>query len=234
VHIDEGALAGAIGRLNQQEWSRMDVAGALTTVLGAMRSLFSVDGAGILLIDDQQALRHVASTDSSALVLEAVQETTGRGPCVSAVVDDQVIEVDDIGADGRWPDLAPVLMDNGIRGILGGPVHVAGAPIGSLNVYHRDARGWDSSDVAALLAFDKLVERLLAHAVLNARNEALVAQLERALASRISIDRAVGLLMGRLDLDAADAFERIRRSARTARRPVREVASEVLATGKLA
>ena len=233
MHIDEGALAGALGRLNQHEWTRMDVADSLSTILGAMRGLFSVDGAGILLLDDQQDLRHVASTDSSAQILEAVQETTGRGPCVSALIDDEVVEVDDIGADARWPDLSQVLIDNGIRGILGSPIHVAGTPIGSLNVYHRDARGWDSSDVAALLAFDKLVERLLADAVLNTRSEALVGQLEQALASRITIDRAVGLLMGLLDLDAPDAFERIRRSARSARRPVREVAVDVLATRKL-
>jgi AmiR/NasT family two-component response regulator len=34
------------------------------------------------------------------------------------------------------------------------------------------------------------------------------------------------------DLDAADAFERIRRSARSARRPAREVAVEILLTRK--
>jgi GAF domain-containing protein len=234
VHIDDAGLAEALGRLNQQEVHRMPVGEALHVVVDAMPGLFSVDGAGILMLDAHQDLRHVASTDESAQILEAVQEATGKGPCVAALVGDQVVEVEDIGADVRWPQLSPILVENGIRGILGVPIHVTGTPVGSLNVYHREKHGWDRSDIQAIVEFDRIVERLLSQAVLSARDEALVSQLEQALEARITIDRAVGMLMGIDDLDPADAFERIRRAARSARRPVREVASEVLATRKLA
>jgi len=233
VHIDDSAVAKAMGRLGQQELGSMSLADALGLVVGVMPDLFAVDGAGILLLDDRQVLRHVASTDGGAHILEALQETTGRGPCVSALVQEELIEVEDIGTDERWPELRPVLTDNGIRGILGVPVHVAGAPIGSLNVYHRESRGWDDSDLAALLAFDQLVERILASAVLTTRNEELVKQLEQALSTRVLVDRAVGMLMGLEDIDAAEAFERIRRAARSSRRPVHDVAGDVLAARKL-
>lgn len=233
MHIDDGALAGAVGRLSQQELSRMDLRNALDVIVGSMPHLFCVDGAGVLLLDDGQDLRHAASTDRGAQILEVLQETTGRGPCVSSLIGDEVIVVDDIADDERWPDLRPVLMENGIRGILGVPIHIAGVPIGSLNVYHREAYKWDSSDVNALLAFDRLVERLLSSAVLATRNEELVGQLEQALAARITIDRAVGVLMGLDDVDAPEAFERIRKSARSSRRPIREVAAEVLSVRKL-
>jgi GAF domain-containing protein len=233
VHIEDTVLAGAMGRLSQHELSRMGLRDALGVIVGAMPALFDVDGAGVLLLDDRQDLRHVASTDSGAQILEALQETTGRGPCVAALINDEVIMVDDVATDERWPELRPVLVENGIRGVLGVPVHVAGTAVGSLNVYHREAHDWDRSDVDALMAFDQVVERLLSTAVLSTRNEQLVSQLERALAARISIDRAVGMLMGMEDLDATEAFERIRRSARAARRPIREVAGEMLGTRKL-
>jgi GAF domain-containing protein len=233
VNIDELALTGALGRLSQQEFERMDMREALDIIVGSMPALFSVDGAGILLLDDQQDLRHVASTDKGAQVLEAVQETTGHGPCVTSLIDDTVVVVHDILEDERWPDLAKVLIPNGIRGVMGAPIHVAGAPIGSLNVYHRDPHGWDESDQAALLAFDRVAERILSHALLVQRNEGLVGQLTHALGARINIDRAVGILMAVEDLDATDAFERIRRTARSARRQVSDVATDIIATKKL-
>lgn len=233
MHIDDAALDAAMGRLAKQQFSRMGVRDAVELVVRSMPTLFSADGAGLLLLDDTQDLRHVASTDEGAHILEAVQETAGRGPCVSSLVDGEVVVVKDICTDERWPELRPVLVENGIRAIIGAPVHVAETPIGSLNVYRRDVYGWDRSDVAALLGFNQLLERVLANAVLNAKNEALVNQLELALSARVDIDRAVGLVMGVYDLEAAEAFERIRRSARASRRPVRELAQEILSTRKL-
>jgi GAF domain-containing protein len=233
MNIDEQALSGALGRLSQQELARMDMREALGVIVDSMPALFSVDGAGILLLDDEQDLRYVASTDQGAQVLEAVQETTGHGPCVTALFDDVVIVVDDIVEDERWPDLGALLVPNGIRGVMGAPIHVAGAPIGSLNVYHRDQRGWDASDQAALLAFDRVAERILSHALLVQRNEELVGQLTHALSSRVSIERAVGILMAVEDLDAPEAFERLRRSARSNRRRVADLANEVIAAKKL-
>lgn len=206
---------------------------ALDVIVDAMPALFAVDGAGILLLDDEQVLRYAASTDRGSEVLEAAQETTGHGPCVTALLDDVPVAVDDIVTDERWPDLREVLSNNGIRGVIGAPIHVAGTPIGSLNAYHRSPRRWDPSDQEAILAFDRVVERILTHAVLAQRNETTVGQLNLALTARITIDRAVGVLMGREDLDAADAFERLRRAARSSRRPLKDVAADVVAMRKL-
>jgi ANTAR domain len=52
--------------------------------------------------------------------------------------------------------------------------------------------------------------------------------LERALAGRIAVEQAKGVLSERLRVSVDDAFELMRRAARTSRRPVREVAAEVL------
>src|ERR1700757_623744 len=95
-HIDEATLAYAIGRLSQQELNRMGLASAFEAIVGAMPELFTVDGAGVLLLDDLQQLRYAASSDRGAQILEAVQETTGRGPCVSALVDNELVAVHDI------------------------------------------------------------------------------------------------------------------------------------------
>lgn len=55
-----------------------------------------------------------------------------------------------------------------------------------------------------------------------------VAQLQSALDSRVTIERAIGMLAERFSLPIGDAFELIRSAARTSRREVRSLAEELL------
>jgi hypothetical protein len=58
--------------------------------------------------------------------------------------------------------------------------------------------------------------------------ERTVAQLEHALAARVSTERAIGVLAERHATSARAAFESLRRDARSQGRPVAELAREVL------
>jgi AmiR/NasT family two-component response regulator len=68
---------------------------------------------------------------------------------------------------------------------------------------------------------------------LRSRVEELEAEnqnLRVALASRIVIEQAKGMLIERLELPAEDVFELLRSAARRARRPLHDVAAEILKT----
>jgi hypothetical protein len=58
--------------------------------------------------------------------------------------------------------------------------------------------------------------------------ERTVAQLEHALAARVSTERAIGVLAERYGTDCRAAFEALRRDARSQGRPVADLAREVL------
>lgn len=234
MHIEQAALERAMGRLASHDLTQLGLGAALGEIVAALPELFTVDGAGILLLDEEQALRYVASTDAGARLLEAVQESSGRGPCVESLVDNDLVQVDDLLTDRRWPDLSAVLVTNGIRSVLGIPLRLTGTAVGSLNVYRATAHNWDESDRRALGAFERLIERLLAEAIHSERREVLVTQLEHALAARVEIERAVGIVMATEQLDAPVAFEQIRRAARSRRKTVREIAAEVVAKRLLA
>ena len=60
--------------------------------------------------------------------------------------------------------------------------------------------------------------------------ERTVAQLEHALAARVSTERAIGVLAERHGTTPRSAFESLRREARSQGRPVHELAREVLGT----
>jgi AmiR/NasT family two-component response regulator len=76
------------------------------------------------------------------------------------------------------------------------------------------------------------IERLTLHAVLQGQKlvelEARVRQLQTALDSRLIIERANGILAERYDLSIDQAFALLRDAARTSRRPLRQLARDVV------
>jgi AmiR/NasT family two-component response regulator len=73
-----------------------------------------------------------------------------------------------------------------------------------------------------------LLEGLLRAALQARERKELAEQLQHALNSRVVIERAVGLLMGRQAIDAVTAFNQLRDNARRERRKVADVAAELL------
>jgi PAS domain-containing protein len=107
------------------------------------------------------------------------------------------------------------------------PVELDGGVIGTLDIYAREARDWDPSEVAALQAYAGLVASLLSAAVAAQGKGRLADQLEAALEHRWLIEQAKGVLMGRERLDAQAAFERLRGAARSSTRRLADVAKDV-------
>ena len=206
---------------------------ALERVMGAARGLFAVSGVGLMLVDDGGSLRYVLGSDPAAQALERAQEDLVEGPCVDSFVLAEHVRTDDLITDPRWPRLGARLAGAGVRAVLGVPTRLGGVPAGSLNVYRETPYAWDDSDEEAIGTYAGIVEGVLAGAVAARRGERIAAELQGALDRRVVIERAVGLLMARLDTDAVGAFGSLRRAARDSRRRVADVAEDVLAGAEL-
>jgi anti-anti-sigma factor len=228
AHIDPRALDESLDGLGALALGAATVEEGLERVLESTKRLFSVSGAGLMMTDTRSTLRYVVASDAPARALEAAQEELGEGPCVECLVQDRVIVCTDLATDERWPRLGPLVAPHGVRAVLGVPTRIGGTPVGSLNVYRDEPYEWDDSDVAAIAAFNGVVESLLGSAIAAHRRGRVVAQLQEALDKRIVIERAVGLLMGRHGIDAVRAFDVLRRAARSSRRTVGDVAQDVL------
>lgn len=201
---------------------------ALHTIVGATRTLVQATGAGVMFVDDDSLLRAVAATDEPGHQLESWQEKTGEGPCVDALVFDRIVPCADLAHDPRWPQVAPAAAENGIHAVLGVPIHTANVTVGSLNVYRDAPHDWDDSEIHALGSYALLVERLLISALEAEQLTQLTEQLQHALDHRVTIERAVGMIMGREGIDAVMAFDRLRRIARGSGRKAADVAGEIL------
>jgi GAF domain-containing protein len=230
MRIDPDTLMRALDALPPVADDRA-VGDVLPNLLDALSGVFGITGAGLMLADEVSGLRYVAATDDVAEVLEQVQEQAGTGPCVESFVNDAEVVVPDLQTDERWPTIREPLAAAGVRAVLGVPTRLGGGPVGTLNVYCDGPRAWDQSERDAIRAFNTVLEGQIASAVALRDHSRIVDQLQYALENRVAIERAIGMLMARHDLDAVAAFARLRRSARSSRRTVAVLAREILDGG---
>jgi len=227
VPIDDELLERSLQGLRERA-ARVALTDALELCVHNAVRLFGVTGAGIMLLDDSSVLRAAAATDAPGRALEELQADAGEGPCVDALLHDEIVVVEDLAGEERWPRLRPKIPAAGVRAVLGAPVHIAGGAVGSLNIYRDAPHAWNGDEAEALAAYADVVGNLLTGALLSSQHSEVVDQLRRALDSRVTIERAVGLIMGRDGVDAVAAFNRLRRAARETRCAVAEVAAELL------
>jgi GAF domain-containing protein len=226
--IDPSMLAKSIGTLTDLHPDQ-DLPATLQQAVQAAKQLFDGDAAGVMLVDIDGALRWASASDRRAQTLEDNQEVFGAGPCAEAFTSGRPAVMHDATMERRWGEIALVFVEVQIRSGLSVPVELGGGPIGTLDVYAAEPRGWDQSEVTALQAYAGVVANLLGAAAKAQLRGALADQLQVALDSRGLIERAKGALMERERLDDQEAFTHLRRAARSSGRKLTEVAREVAA-----
>jgi len=226
--IDPDALAKGVAHLEAVDPVDTGLDAALELAVAETAGLFGVDGAGMMLLDADGALRSSTASDRPGGMLEALQEQFGEGPCVDAFLKDAPVLADDLAADPRWPSVGSLAAGHGVRAVLGVPIDLRDGPMGNLNVYAAHRRGWDDSEIAAIQAYTRVIASLLRTAVQAHVSGRAATQLQRALDSRSLIEQAKGVLMERRGLDQQAAFELLRSRARSTRRRLQDVARETV------
>jgi GAF domain-containing protein len=224
--INPTDLAKSIGALGSLDPER-GLAPTLQQIADAAKQLFGADGAGLMLVDADGRLRWASASDQTAQTIEDGQERLAQGPCAVAFSQRLPAAIRNLHTDPDWAEFTQVLLAEGIRAALSVPVELDGGVIGTLDIYAAEPREWDPSEVAALQAYAGLVASLLSAATTAQVKGRLADQLQAALEHRWLIEQAKGVLMGREQLDAQAAFERLRGAARSSTRRLADVAKDV-------
>jgi GAF domain-containing protein len=226
--IDPAMLAKSIGTLTDLD-PQQDLTSTLQQAVVAAKLLFDVDAAGIMLGDADGSLRWASASDPRAQTLEDNQEVFAAGPCAKAFASGRPAVMHDATVEQRWGEIALTFVEVQIRSGLSVPVELGGGPIGTLDLYAADPRGWDDTEVSALQTYAGVVASLLGAAAKAELTGRLAEQLQAALDSRALMERAKGALMEREHLDEQEAFTHLRRAARSSGRKLSDVAREVAA-----
>jgi GAF domain-containing protein len=203
-----------------------DIEGTLVAILtAATTAINGADEAGLNLFTSGR-FEPQATTGMAPPQLDALQQRTGRGPCIDASRKQVSIHIDDLSVDHRWPEFASAASKLGIRAMLCVPLWVDDRRLGSLSLYARSAEAFDD--------FAKRFADLYAtHGALALLEAQRADQLQRAIASRDVIGQAKGVLMERHRITAEQAFALLKGASQRLNRKVAEVAELLASTGDL-
>jgi GAF domain-containing protein len=191
--IDPALLAKSIAALTDLDPQR-DLAAKLEQAVVAVKQLFMVDAAGVMLADDHGRLRWASASDPLAQTLEDNQEVFAAGPCLQAFASGRPVVMYDATLEPRWGEITVAFGELQVRSGLSVPVQLGGCPIGTLDVYAAAPGGWDATEVSALQTYAGLVATLLGMAAQAQRSGRLAELLRGSLDAPVLIEQATGAL----------------------------------------
>jgi GAF domain-containing protein len=184
---------------------------------------FGTPHAGITLLrGGGRRFAPLAPTDPVVRRADELQDELSEGPCVDASTLGRSVVSNDVVADGRWQTWTPHVADLGLRSILSSTLQSGRRRLGALNVYGPPGHEFSSDDVER--------GRVLAHyASVALRLSEKVEGLRIALDTRSGIGQAQGVLMERYRIDAARAFDILKRYSQDENVRLVRVAARVVA-----
>jgi ANTAR domain-containing protein/GAF domain-containing protein len=226
--VDGQLVARTVGELRATLPRAGDLLAGLQRVVEATRTVVGVDGTGLTLAHEDGRPRWVAVSDAAMELLEQIQHDFGEGPSLVAYAEDRVVAVQDLGSERVWDRIAAVVGQLQVCGVLSVPVRLAEQPVGTLDVYVTQPRAWSPTEVEALGALAVVTAELVSTGVELAVRDVEVAQLQRALASRVWIEQAKGVLAATQGVSPDAAFQQLRARARSSSRKLADLAQEVI------
>lgn len=212
--------------------SDYDIGDFLQTLIERCSVILEVETGGVLLEDPEGNLRLAAALSDSMRELEDLEIRLKQGPCLDAYQHvDQILAADLHKEHDRWPGVAPKAIAMGLRAAYAFPLRLRGDCIGAMNLYRERPGEFYDEDIRVAQAFADvatigiLQERKVSSAERRAQ------QLQGALASRVLVEQAKGIVAERYHVPLQEAFEAIRRHARSSNRKLREVCGEIVDGG---
>jgi transcriptional regulator with GAF, ATPase, and Fis domain len=192
-------------------------------------ALLPVDAAGLVLADRTGESRVIAATSDDAHLLEAFQLHLDEGPGVECHRTGQPVDVPDLRETRqRWPRLAEALDQVGFSAVLALPMRRRSDVIGAMNLFRRSSGRLEPATVRVARAFTDVATIGILQQRVRHEQEALIEQLRTALASRVVIEQAKGMLAERLSLGTEQAFGLLRQYARNRNRRLTDLARAVI------
>jgi ANTAR domain/GAF domain len=178
--------------------------------------------AGITLAEKGRAVTSVVATHRYPMILDAIQDRCGEGPCLTPGWLHHMMHVDDLNVDQRWPRFQRyALEETPIRSIVSYELYDGGDSMAALNfdAEHPHAFTDESLELGGVFA----THVALAWSMMRRHD-----QFRSALASRDIIGQAKGVIMERFNLDAVEAFDLLTRLSQRSNTKLIDIARRLI------
>lgn len=198
------SLAEVSARLVQD----YDLPGVLVRVIAEAVEATQARAGGLIVLNGQGELELLSATTHRAADLEAYQAASAEGPCRACMDVQGSISVTLDDARERWSGYADAMATSGFGHALATPLRWRGTALGGLNLFWDQPRTMSPDTVMVAQAFSDAMTL----AIMNARGvgpDLAQEHIQEALAARIVIERAKGVLAQQLGLSMEQAFARL-------------------------
>lgn len=215
-------IADALTEAARQIRIRPDLEETLTSIaLATVSSLPDIDHAGICVSPRRGAMEPKAWTGDFVRDLDQLQDALSEGPAVEALSDADLVVVNDLASEARWPNYVPQAVRYGVRAQMSLRLVFGGEVLGCLNLYSTEHSVIDPQIVP-------MVRLFAVHASLAVERAQREQELADMVATRKAIGQAVGLTMERYQVDEERAYQFLVRYARGRGVSLRQVADELI------
>ena len=156
----------------------------------------------------------------------ALQNRVTVGPCIEAANQTNIVRIDDLRIELRWPEFVRPAAEMGVGSMLCIPLAIKDRVYGSLSLAASVSNAFDaeSESLAAIFAI---------HATVALAGDEWRRNMTAALSSRDVIGQAKGILMERYRLTPDAAFALLVKASQKTHMKLRNVCDELCRTGAL-
>jgi len=219
-----------------QVWTRLEPAlrdstsieGYLQAAADLTEEVIGVAGSYSLSTALYGNLLTLGTSDRSAWEADQVEFDTESGPCVDAIRTGAVFTAIDVPEERRWPAWSAVATLLGFRSAAGIPAEISPGHRIALNLYAPTPHAFEGEAAERATLFVEEVARTIPSAIRLFEADERISQLEQALASRSTIDQAIGVLMAQNKCTPDTAFGILRRASQNRNVKLRDVAATII------
>ena len=208
-----------------------DIAGEPRFAGGQLTSpfltLMPVTGVAISVFDQSQRAILIHATDDTSTRLDEIQFDLGEGPSVDAFTSASLVSVPDLSATNQWPVFLRGAAELTVGAVFAFPLMLGAVCTGTVTCYRASPGTLEGQDVDLGTSLCRAIAGpAFRRAIVLAEKES--PDEEPPIESRREIHQATGMVVGQLDINATDAFSRIRAYAFSSGFTVQEIAHAVV------
>jgi len=231
--FDQSLLLQTLSRFAVVLPARYDLPEALSELTESVTSVLGLCGSWVTMADDGQLSFLAAVSQASAeLERDHAQLHPFPCPCRDAYSSGEVVRVSDIRQEStRWPEFSASATRLSMAGVAAIPMRLADQVIGALNLYSLEPRDWSDPDIAVARVLADVASSYVVNASKLHQQQQLSEQLQEALDSRVIIEQAKGITAQQHSITLDQAYQLMRRHARSNNASLRVVAEAIVAVG---
>ncbi len=208
-----------------------DAPSVVDRVCAAAIGLLGLSGCAISLMVDGQLEGSAGVSDAGIAAVQELEMELGEGPSVDAWGHDEPVGAADLAdpSGTRWPLFSRAAVDEGVRAVFAFPLHQGAIRIGVLVLYRAEPGTLSAEEWARGAVLADLASQIVLALQAGARDGEIHEVLAEEPSHWAEVHQATGMISVQLGVPIDEAFVRMRAHAFAQRRPLREVARDVVA-----